>query len=87
MLRRGGCEGRGRDNSMRYEQVSGGGVGGWSWRDGAGGRLLVGGRGKVPIETSREIPTHVGTSRVDFAKVSTGQRGAEVHPLGAGGAL
>ena len=32
MLRRGGCEGRGRDESMRSEQVSGGGVGG----DGAG---------------------------------------------------
>ena len=28
MLRRGGCEGRGRDKSTRSEQVSGGGVGG-----------------------------------------------------------
>ena len=28
MLRRGGCEGRGRDDSMRSEQVNGGGVGG-----------------------------------------------------------
>ena len=28
MLRRGGCEGRGRDKSMRSEQASGGGVGG-----------------------------------------------------------
>ena len=28
VLRRGGCEGRGRDESMRSEQVSGGGVGG-----------------------------------------------------------
>ena len=28
MLRRGGCEGRGRDESMRSEQGSGGGVGG-----------------------------------------------------------
>ena len=28
MLRRGGCEGRGRDEFMRSEQVSGGGVGG-----------------------------------------------------------
>ena len=28
MLRRGGCEGRGRDESMRSEQVSGGDVGG-----------------------------------------------------------
>ena len=27
MLRGGGCEGRGRDESMRSEQVSGGGVG------------------------------------------------------------
>ena len=28
MLRRGGCEGRGGDESMRSEHVSGGGVGG-----------------------------------------------------------
>ena len=28
MLRRGGCEGRSRDESMKSEQVSGGGVGG-----------------------------------------------------------
>ena len=28
MLRRGGCEGRGRDESLRSEQASGGGVGG-----------------------------------------------------------
>ena len=28
MLRRGGCEGRGRDKSLRSEQASGGGVGG-----------------------------------------------------------
>ena len=63
---------------------------GWgrSWRDGAGGRWLVGGRGKVPIETSRAIPTHGGASRADFAKVSPGQVGAgEAHPLGTGGAL
>ena len=32
MLRRGGCERRGRDESMRSERVNGGGVGG----DGAG---------------------------------------------------
>ena len=55
---------------------------------GAGGRWPVGGRGKVPIETSRAIPTHGGAGCADFAKVSSGQRGAgEVHPLGAGGAL
>ena len=60
---------------------------GQNWRDGARGRLLVGGRGKVPIETSRAIPTHGGASRADFAKVSPGQGGAEVHPLGTGGAL
>ena len=36
MLRREGCEGRGRDESMRSEQVSGGGVGG-------GGGTLAGG--------------------------------------------
>ena len=61
---------------------------GWSWREGAGGRWPEGGRGKVPIKTSRAIPTHGGAGRADFAKVSTGQRGAgEVHPLEAGGAL
>ena len=74
---------------MRSEQVSGGGVsGGGAGETGPGGRLLVGGRGKVPIETSRAVPAHGGASRADFAKVSPGQRGAgEVHPLGAGGAL
>ena len=89
MLRRGGCEGRGWDESMRSEQVNGGGVGGdGAGETGRGGRWLVGGRGKVPIETSRAIPTHGGAGRADFAKVSPGQRGAgEVHPLGAGGAL
>ena len=62
----------------------GGGVGG----GGAGERLLVGGRGKVPIETSRAIPTHGGASHADFAKVNPGQRGAgEMRPLGAGEAL
>ena len=53
-----------------------------------GGRLLVGRRGKIPIETSRAIPTHGGASHADFVKVSPGQRGAgEMHPLGTGGAL
>ena len=28
MLRSGGCDGRGRDESLRFEQASGGGVGG-----------------------------------------------------------
>ena len=52
------------------------------------GGLLVGGRGKVPIETNRAIPTHGGASRADFAKVIPGQgRAGEVHPLGTGGAL
>ena len=61
---------------------------GGSWRDGAGGRLLVARRGKVSIETSRAIPTHDGSSRANFAKVSPGQGGAsEVHPFGTGGAL
>ena len=57
MLRRGGCEGRGRDESLRSEQASGGGVG-RSWREGAGGCWTKGGRGKAPIKTSRAIPTH-----------------------------
>ena len=70
------------DLSMLVGGVGGGGAGGM------GGRLLVCGRGKVPIETSRAIPTHGEASRAGFVKVSPGQRGAgEVHPLGAGGAL
>ena len=36
MLRRGGCEGRGRDESMRSEQASGGGVGGAGEKGDAG---------------------------------------------------
>ena len=48
----------------------------------------MGGRGKVPIETNKAIPTHGGASSADFAKVSPGQVGAgEVHPLGIDGAL
>ena len=46
---------------------------GQNWRD--GGRLLVNGSGKVPIETSRAFPTHGGASRSDFTKVSPGQGG------------
>ena len=75
-------------NPLHLNMLVGGCGWGRSWRDGARGRLLVGGRGKVPIETSRAIPTHGGASCADFAKVSPGQGGArEVHPLGTGGAL
>ena len=89
MLRREGCEGRGRDESIRSEQASGVGVGGGrAGETTRGGRWPVGGRGKVPIKTSRAIPTHGGTGHAVFAKVSPSQRGAgEVHPLGAGVAL
>ena len=88
VLRRGGCEGRGRDESIRSEQASGVGVGGGRAGETRGGMLAVGGRDKVPIKTSRAIPTHGGAGRAVFAKVSPSQRGAgEVHPLGAGGAL
>ena len=53
-----------------------------------GGTLADGWERKVPIETSRAIPTHGGASCADFAKVSPGQGGTgEVHPLGTGGAL
>ena len=87
MLRRGGCEGRGRDESIRSEQASGVGVG-RAGETRRGGTLAGGWRDKVPIKTSRAIPTHGGAGRADFAKVSPSQRGAgEVHPLGAGGAL
>ena len=63
-------------------------VGGGGGTGETGGRLLVGERGKVPIETNRAIPTHDGASRADFAKVSSGQGGAgEVYQLGTGGAF
>ena len=62
VLRRGGCEGRGRDESIRSEQASGVGVGGGrAGRDEAGGRWPVSGRNKNPIKTSRAIPTHGGS--------------------------
>ena len=71
VLRRGGCEGRGRDESIRSEQASGVGVGGGrAGETGRGGRWPVGGRGKVPIKTSRAITTHGGAGRADFAKVN-----------------
>ena len=80
---------------VELERRSGGALAGkWERRvggageTGRGGHLLVGVRGKVPIETSKAVPTHGGASRTDFAKVSPGQRGAgEVHPLRAGAAL
>ena len=88
MLRREGCKGRGRGESITSEHVGGGVREGAELERRGGGCLLVGGRGKVPIETSRAIPTHGGTSRADFAKVSQGQGGAgKVHPLGTDGAL
>ena len=71
VLRRGGCEGRDRDESIRSEQASGVGVdGGRAGEATRGGRWPVGGEGKVPIKTSRAIPTHGGAGRADFAKVS-----------------
>ena len=88
VLRREGCEGRRRDESIRSEQASGVGVGGGRAGETRGGRWPVGGRNKVSIKTSRAIPTHGGAGHADFAKASPSQRGAEeVHPLGAGGAL
>ena len=74
-------------NPLLVNMFVGGCGRGRNWRDGVGGRLLVGGRGKVTIEINRAIPTHGGASGADFAKVSPGQGGAEVHPLGTGGAL
>ena len=88
MLKRGGCEGRGRDDSIRSEHVDGGVWVGAELERWGGGTLAGGWEGKVPIETSTAIPTHGGASRADFAKVTPGQEGArKVHPLGTGGAL
>ena len=81
VLERGGCESRNKDKSIS-------GVGGAELERRGGETLAVGGRGKVPIKTSRAISTHGGAGRADFAKASLSQSGAgEVHPLGAGGAL
>ena len=89
MLKRGGCEGRGRDESIRSEQASGVGVGGekaGETRRGDAGRWV--GETRTPLRQAGQFPTHGGAGRADFAKVSPSQRGAgEVHPLGAGGAL
>ena len=49
VLRRGGCEGRGRDESIRSEQASEVGVGGGrAGETRRKGRWPVGGRDKVP---------------------------------------
>ena len=69
MLRRGGCEGRGGEEFMRSENVRGGGGWGRSWRDGAGGRLLVGGRGKVPLRQAGQFQP-VGEPAVQILRKS-----------------
>ena len=69
MLRRGGCEGRGRDESIRSEQASGVGVGGGrAGETRRGGRWPVGGRDKVPVKTSRAIPTPWGSRQRRFCE-------------------
>ena len=69
MLSRGGCEGRGRDESIRSQQASGVGVGGGrAGETRRGGRWPVGGIDKVPIKTSRAIPTHGGACRAEFCE-------------------
>ena len=59
VLRKGGCENRGRDESIRSEQASGVGES-RAEETRRGGRWPVGGRDKVPIKTSRAIPTPWG---------------------------
>ena len=75
MLRRGECEGRGRDVSMRSEQVSGGGVGG-----GGAGET---GRGdacwwveEARQETSRATPTY-GRPAAQILRKSARVRGKQ----------
>ena len=56
VLRRGGCEGRGRDESIRSEQASGVGVGGGrAGETRRGGRWPVGGRDKVPLRQAGQF--------------------------------
>ena len=56
VLRREGCEGRGRDESIRSEQASGSGCGwGQSWRDEAGGRWPVGGEARSPLRQAGQF--------------------------------
>ena len=69
VLRRGGCEGRGRDDSIRSEQASREGVGGGragEMTQGDAGRWV--GEARSPIKTIRAIPTHEGAGHADFAK-------------------
>ena len=60
-------------NPLHLNMLVGGGGGGAELERWGGGCLLVGGRGKVPSETSRAIPIHGGASHADFAKVSPDQ--------------
>ena len=89
VLRREGCEGRGRDESIRSEQASGVGVGGGKageTRRGDAGRWV--GEARSPLRQAGQFQPMGEPARADFAKVSPSQRRTgEVHPLGAGGAL
>ena len=56
MLRRGGCEGRGRDESIRSEQASGVGVGGGrAGETRRGGRWPVGGETRSPLRQAGQF--------------------------------
>ena len=81
VLRRGGCEGRGRDESIRSEQANGVGVGGGRAGEttrGDAGRWV--GEARSPLRQAGAIPTHGGAGHADFAKVSSSQRGAGEVP-------
>ena len=56
VLRRGGCEGRGRDESKRSEQASGVGVGGGkAGETRRGGRWPVGGKNRNPLRQAGQF--------------------------------
>ena len=88
-LRRGGCEGRGRDESIRSEQASGVGVGGGrAGETRRGGFWPVGGRDKVPIKTSRAIqPMGEPAAQILRKSARVREEQEKCIPLGAGGAL
>ena len=57
-------------NPLHLNMLVGGCGRGRNRRDRAGGRLLMGGKGKVSIETSKAIPTHGGASRAILQKLA-----------------
>ena len=88
VLRREGCEGRRRDESIRSEQASGVGVGGGRAGETRGGRCRWVGETRSPLRQAGQFQPMGKPAAQILRKPGPSQRRAEeVHPLGAGGAL